>query len=89
LILIYSKETIKKIIINFVTSLLLNKYYKIVYNSIFVVVDCYTKIIRYIFVIIRINIAKLTKVFFNKIILYFEILANIVSNKKIVFPNIF
>ncbi len=89
MILIYSKETIKKIIINFVTSLLLNKYYKIVYNSIFVVVDCYTKIIRYIFVIIRINIAKLTKVFFNKIILYFEILANIVSNKKIVFPNIF
>ncbi len=66
-----------------------NKHYKVVYNSIFVIVDCYTKIIRYISIIIRINIAKLAKVFFDKIVLYFEILANIVNNRKSIFTSIF
>jgi len=79
----------RKIIINFVIDLLLNKYYKIIYNSIFIIVDCYIKIIKYIFVITRINIVKLAKVFFNKIVLYFETLANIVNNRKFVFINIF
>ncbi len=69
--------------------MLLNKYYKVIYNSIFIIVDYYTKIIRYIFVIIRINIAKLVKVFFDKIVLYFETLANIVNNEKIVFTSNF
>jgi len=69
--------------------LLLSKYYKIVYNSIFIIVNCCTKIIKYISIIIRINIAKLAKVFFDKIVLYFEILANIVSNREFVFTNIF
>ncbi len=68
---------------------MLSKYYKVVYNSIFVVVDCYTKIVKYIFVIIKIDIAKLAKVFFDKIILYFEILTSIVNNKKFVFISIF
>ncbi len=69
--------------------MLLNKYYKIIYNSIFIIVNYCTKIIKYIFVTIRINIAKLTKVFFNKIILYFEILVNIINNNKFIFINIF
>jgi len=68
---------------------LLNKYYKVVYNSIFIIVDCYTKIIRYIFVIIKIDIAKLAKVFFDKIVLCFETLISIVNNKRFVFTNIF
>ncbi len=69
--------------------MLLNKYYKVIYNLIFIIVDYYTKIIRYIFIIIRINIAKLIKVFFNKIVLYFEISTNIVNNRKFVFTSIF
>jgi len=69
--------------------LLSNKYCKVVYNSIFIIINCYTKIIKYIFVIIRIDIAKLAKVFFNKIVLYFEILTNIVNNRKFVFTSIF
>jgi len=68
---------------------LLKKYYKIIYNSIFVIVNCYTKIIKYIFVTSRINIAKQTKIFFDKIVLYFKILVNIVSNKEFVFVSIF
>jgi len=66
-----------------------SKYYKLIYNLIFIIVDYYTKIIKYIFVITRIDIAKLAKVFFNKIVLYFEMLTNIVSNKKFVFISIF
>jgi len=69
--------------------LLLSKYYKILYNSIFVIVNYYTKIIKYISIIIRTNIAELTKVFFDKIILYFEILANIVNNRRSIFTSIF
>ena len=67
----------------------LNKYYKVVYNLIFVIVNRYTKIIKHIFVIIRINIAKLVKEFFDKIVLRFETLNNIVSNKRFVFISVF
>jgi len=56
---------------------------------IFVIIDCYTKIIKYISIIIRINIAKLAKVFFDKIILCFEMLTNIISNKEFIFTSIF
>jgi len=66
-----------------------SKYRKVVYNSIFVVVDCCTKIIRYIFVTIRIDIAELAKIFFDKIVLRFEMSANIVNNRKFVFTSIF
>jgi len=60
-----------------------------VYNLIFVIVDYYTKIIKYIFVIIKIDVAKLVKVFFDKIILRFETLIDIISDKKSVFTGIF
>ncbi len=59
------------------------------YNLIFIIIDCYTKIIKYIFVIIRINIIELAKVFFDKIVLRFETLANIVSDKEFIFTSIF
>jgi hypothetical protein len=55
-------------------SLLLNKRRKVVYNLIFVIVNRCTKITKYIFVITRIDVAKLAKMFFNKIVLRFETL---------------
>jgi len=67
----------------------LSKRRKIVYNSIFVIVDYCTKITKYIFVIIRIDIAKLAKIFFDKIVLRFETLTNIVNDKEFVFTNVF
>jgi len=60
-----------------------------VYNLIFIIVDRYKKIIKYIFVIIKINIIKLAKMFFDKIILRFETLINIISNKEFVFTSVF
>jgi len=60
-----------------------------VYNLIFVIVDRYTKMTKYILVITRINVAKLAKVFFDKIVLRFETLIDIVSDKKFVFISVF
>ncbi len=45
--------------------------------------------IKYILIIIRINVAELTKVFFKKIILRFNMLVNIMSNKDSVFTSAF
>ncbi len=45
--------------------------------------------IKYILIITRINVAELTKVFFKKIILRFNMLINIISNKDSVFISAF
>jgi len=45
--------------------------------------------IKYIFVIIKIDVAKLAKVFFDKIVLRFETLINIVSDKRFIFTSVF
>ncbi len=45
--------------------------------------------IKYILIITRINVAKLTKVFFKKIVLRFNMLINIISNKDFIFTNAF
>jgi len=74
---------------NFVTSLSPSKRQEVVYDSIFVIVDRYIKMIKYIFVIIKIDIAKLTKVFFDEIVLRFETPTSIMSNKKFVFTSVF
>ena len=74
---------------NFVIDLSSNKRDKIVYNLIFVIVDKCTKTIKYLLIIIKIDIAKLTNVFFEKIILYFNMSINIVNNKNFLFINIF
>ena len=51
---------------NFVIDLSSSKRDKIVYNLIFIIVDKCTKIIKYLLIIIKINIAKLTNMFFKK-----------------------
>ncbi len=44
---------------------------------------------KYILVITRIDVAKLAKVFFDKIVLRFETLASIMFNKEFVFTSVF
>jgi len=70
-------------------SLSSNKRHEVVYNLIFVIVNRCTKITRYISIIIKIDVAKLAKVFFDKIVLRFETLASIVSDKEFVFTSVF
>jgi len=45
--------------------------------------------IKYILIIIRINVVKLIKVFFKEIVLRFNMLINIISNKDSVFTSAF
>ena len=55
----------KKIIINFVIDLFFNKRCNVIYNSIFVIMNRYIKIIKYIFVTIKIDVVTLTKIFYG------------------------
>ena len=74
---------------NFVIDLSSSKRDKIIYNLIFVIVDKCTKMIKYLLIIIKIDAAKLTNVFFKKIVLHFDISADIVNDKNSLFINVF
>ncbi len=45
--------------------------------------------IKYILIITRINVAELTKMFFKKIVLRFNMLINIMNDKDSVFTSAF
>ena len=74
---------------NFITSLFINKRREIIYNSILIIINYYIKIIKYIFVIEKIVIIKLIEVFFEKIVLRFEISIDIINDKKFIFINVY
>ena len=74
---------------NFIIKLFLNKRRDVVYNSKLMIIDRYIKIIKYILIIKKIDIAKLTKMFFKKIILRFDKSNEIVNDRKFVFTNAF
>ena len=83
------KKSWKKIIMNFVTKLSLNKRRGVVYDSILMIIDRYIKMIKYILIIKKIDVAELTKVFFEKIVLRFDMSDKIVNDRKFVFTNVF
>ena len=74
---------------NFVTKLFLNKECDVVYDSILIIIDQYIKIIKYVLIIKKIDVAELTEIFFKKVVLHFNILNKIVNNKRFVFTNVF
>ena len=74
---------------NFVTRLFSSKRRGVVYDSILMIIDRYIKMIKYVSIIKKIDVAKLTKMFFKKIILHFNMSNEIVSDRKFVFTNMF
>ena len=74
---------------NFIIDLLSSKREDIVYNAILVIVDKCIKMIKYLSMIIKIDIVKLMKSFFEKIVLRFNMLSGIVNNKNSLFINAF
>ena len=74
---------------NFVTSLFSNKRRDIVYDFILIMINRCIKMIKYILVIIKIIVVKLTKIFFEKIVLRYDVSNDIVNNKKFVFISAF
>ena len=84
-----SKNFWKKIIWNFITELSSNKRKKIVYDFIFVIVDRCTKMVKYISTIVKCGSAKLAKIFFEKIVLNFDMSTDIVSDRDSIFTSAF
>ena len=74
---------------NFVIDLSPSKRDKIIYDLILIIVDKCTKMIKYLLIIIKIDVAKLTNMFFEKIVLHFNMSTNIVNNKNFLFINAF
>ena len=74
---------------NFIIDLSSSKRDKIVYNLILVIIDKCTKMIKYLSINMKIDVSKLTNVFFEKIVLHFNISADIVNDKNFLFINVF
>ena len=74
---------------NFTIDLSSSKRENIVYDAIFVIINKCTKMIEYLSMIIKIDIAKLIKLFFKQIVLRFDISADIVKDRNSLFINIF
>ena len=79
----------KKKIMNFVTNLFSSKRRNIVYDFILIIINRCIKKIKYIFVIIKTIVVKLTKKKLKKIVLRYDVLNNIMNNKKFIFINVF
>ena len=74
---------------NFIIDLPSSKRDKIIYNSILIIVDKCIQMIKYLSIIIKIDVAKLTNVFFEKFVLHFNMSTDIINNKKFLFINVF
>ena len=61
----------------------------VVYNSILMIINRYIKMIKYVSIIKKINVAKLMKMFCDKIILRFNMSDEIVNDRKFIFINTF
>ena len=79
----------KEISMNFIIDLPSSKREGVVYDAILVIVNKCTKMIKYLSIIIKIDVAELTKLFFKNIVLYFDMSAYIINNKSSLFINIF
>ena len=83
------KVSWKKIFMNFIIDLFLSKRDNVVYDLILIIINKYIKMIKYLSINIKINVSKLTNVFFEKIVLHFDMLTDIINDKDFLFINIF
>ena len=74
---------------NFVIDLSFNERKEVVYDSILIIVNRYIRMMKYIFVIVKIDVVALTKMFFEKIVLRFDFFNDIMNDKEFVFINVF
>ena len=74
---------------NFIINLPPSKYKGTIYNTIFIVINRFIKIIKYIFIIIKIDTVQLAEVFYSKIIYRYSIPNSIISNRDFSFINTF
>ena len=74
---------------DFITGLPPSKRRGVVYNTILIIVDRYTKIVRYLFIKKDLDAAALAELFFEEIICRYGILNSIVSDRGTMFISTF
>ena len=74
---------------DFITSLLSSKLKGVIYNAILVVMNRFTKMIRYFPIIIKIDAVELAEVFHAKIICRYDISNEIISDRESIFISDF
>ncbi len=79
----------KEITMNFITDLLSSKWKEVVYNLILMIVNHYMKMTRYLFIKKTLTVVKLIKLFFEKIVLKYEISNDIIIDRNNLFINAF
>ncbi len=79
----------KEITMNFITDLSSSKWKEVVYDLILMIVDCYTKMMYYLFTKKTLTVVKLAELFFEKIALRYEVSNDIIINKDNLFINAF
>ncbi len=67
----------KEITMNFITNLSSSKWKEVMYDSILVIVDHYMKMMRYLFMKKTLTVIELAELFFEKIVLKYEISNNV------------
>ena len=79
----------KEIFMNFIIGLSSSKREDVINNIIFMIIDKCTKMIKYLSMIIKIDVAKLTKLFFEEIVLRFDMSTDIINDRNFLFTNAF
>ena len=75
--------------LNFITGLLLYKQEGSVYNVLLVIIDCYTKIAKYIPTTKLINVIGLANLIFKKIVYVYSALASMTLDRGSVFTSLY
>ena len=70
-------------------SLPLSKFKNVIYNIILIIINRCTKMIKYLFIKITIDVVTLTKIFYNKIMCRYNMLNDIVNDQDFIFINNF
>ena len=83
------KKSFKFFFMNFIMNLFVNKRRNVVYDFILMIIDRLTKMTKYVFVIKKIDVVELTNVFFDEIILRYDMFDDIVNDRNFVFINVF
>ena len=79
----------QEISIDFVTGLPPSKYKGLVYNAILIIVDRFTKIVRYLPISTTIDAAALAELFYTEIVYRYGMPKGIVSNRGSIFTSAF
>ncbi len=79
----------KEITMNFITDLSFSKWKEVMYDLILVIVDHYMKMMHYLFMKKTLTVVELAKLFFEKIVLRYEISNDIIINKDSLFISTF